>query len=214
MFFLKWLRKEAPPSAEETVTLENEEYLLLDRGSQYLGHATAKDGLDSRNVQLKVNRGSTDKVVAAEIIQVISPRENGPALMGKVIFRRGNNVVLEPLRKLGSEVRRSFRMNMEFDSFLYPRSGGRAALRSVDLSCGGIAFTTPYEFQLHEQTEIVIPVTIVAPLLLDIEILRQIRQEDGQHTYGARFVDLIPEQEAMLTEAVFAAQLASAREKK
>ena len=216
MFILKWLKREPPASPEPIADpgdVTDEELLLLDRGSQYLGHGQSKDSLDSHNVQLKILRGNTDKVVAAEIIQVISPRENGPALMGRVIFRRGNSVVLEPLRKLGSEVRRNFRMNMDFQSFLYPAPTLRARFQCVDLSCGGIAFTTPYEFHPHEVTQVLIPCTIEAPLLLDVEVLREIRQEEELYTYGAKFVDLIHEQEAMLTEAVFAAQLESAREK-
>ncbi len=201
-------------------------HLLMDANSHILAKGELENSLEDANLQIRIVEGQTDSVVNAEVIQVVPPGISTAVMLGRVIFRRGNQVVLEPMRKLGSQVRRHFRMPVNFESLAYPKEGGRWRYRSIDLSCGGIAFYCAAPFEPGEVPELVIPITSEGPLLVDAEILRAdpvqdppagvsaaiagIGQEAGTvRRYAARFPDLIHDQEAMLQEAVFNVQIES-----
>lgn len=186
-------------------------YLLTDSDSHLLAKGDLQNDISEPNLQMKIIEGQTEDVVKAEFIQVLPSDTKIPILMGKVIFRRGNAVVLEPMRKLGEEVRRNFRMPVAFESFLYPYSGGRAAIRSIDLSCGGIAFFSPATIGVGEDTEIVIPITSEGPLIVRCEILRYQPYTGPIRQYAAKFVNLIHDEEALIMEAVFNVQIESIR---
>ena len=107
-------------------------YLLMDRDSHVLGKADLLNDLSEPNLQMKITEGSANRVEEVETVQVVPSDTKVPVLMGKLIMRRGNNIVLEPMRKLGEGVRRNFRMPVAFESFAYFPWGGRAPLRSID----------------------------------------------------------------------------------
>ena len=112
--------------------------LLLDRDSKLLGRGEIETEPEDPNVIVYISGGETDGVVNAEIAQIIPTDHQLPAVIGKVIFRRGNRVTFEPLRRSGEVLRQNFRLQVDFSSFVYPRGGGRAPVRALDLSCGGV----------------------------------------------------------------------------
>ena len=183
--------------------------ILMDRNSHVLAKAEVQGEPNDTNVQVKVMDGLTDKVVQAEIVQLVSPDADKSVILGRVILRRGNLVTLEPLRKLGAAVRKHFRMPVAFESYLYPRSGGRAIMRSIDLSCGGIAFYSAASVGVGDDPEIVIPITLEAPLIMPCQILRVMPYNGPIQQFAAQFVDVIHDQEAMIQEAVFRIQVES-----
>ena len=186
-------------------------YILLDRDSHVLAKGDLQGELTDRNLQMKIVEGTADSVVKAEILQVVSSQSKDPLLMGQVIMRRGNLVVLEPMRALGSQVRRHFRMPVRFSSFLYLEEGGRYAVTSLDLSCGGMAFLTDGVLEIGSIYEVVIPITAESPLIVRCELLRTNSHESGLLFYACRFVDIIDDEEALIQEAVFNVQLESIR---
>ncbi len=165
---------------------------------------------DDPNIQLRIIDGSPDAVVAAQYVQVVSMSNSVPPRLGSVIQRRGNRIVLEPLRPLSEEVRRSLRMPVVFDSFIYyplTELQKRIPIKSNDLSCGGISFFANCYLDIGDQIEVFVPITKVNPLLLTCQILRKRDETDGRTFYAGKFIDIIDEQEALVCEAVFNVQL-------
>lgn len=182
-------------------------YLLLDTSSILLARAELKGPPDDRNMQFQITSGKADDVVAAGVVQAIAPDKDLPLQLGRVILRRGNLVVLEPLRKLGAEVRQNLRMPVDFDTFVFPREGGRIPVRANDLSCGGISFFTRAGFQPEELFHVVIPITDGGPLIVQAGILREASGGGDERLYAAKFVDLIHDEEVLIREAVFSVQI-------
>lgn len=118
-------------------------------------------------------------------------------------------VYLEPVRRLGEDVRKNLRIPVRFVSYLYPVSGrwkGRVPIVSKDLSCGGLAFYAPRSLEVGEMVQVVVPVTS-RPLVLPMRILRSERASDGEYVYAGCFVGMVREEESMVREAVFSIQL-------
>ena len=105
--------------------------------------------------------------------------------------------------------RRNFRVPVQVNSFLYPVDGswkGRRAIETIDLSCGGIAFYSDSGMNIGDVAEVVIPIT-TNPLLLQIKLLRKDEVTAERAWYAAKFVELQPEEDQMICEAVFHVQL-------
>lgn len=183
-------------------------YLLMDQSSVMLAQCVLQNPGDDHNLQMKIAQGLADDVVRAEVVQAVPLDMGLPVYLGRVIFRRGNLVVLEPLQKLGREVRRNLRVPVAFTTYIYPPGGGRAAVLSENISCGGISFQSAYTLRKGDQCEIVIPIT-QEPLLLDCRVLRVTENKDGRNAYATEFVDVINDQETLLRAAVFSVQLNS-----
>lgn len=185
--------------------------LLDSTTSRVLARGSMEGPPDGLNIQLNIIEGNAMDVVNAENVQIIPADEEQPPKLGHVIQRKGDLLVLEPLRELvGNEIRENLRMPVDFETYIYPTDGreGRWTAKGNDLSCGGISFYSNGEFQNGEHVEVVIPITRTAPLLLTCEILRQ-RAENGSTFYAAKFLELLNEQESMVREAVFTVQLRS-----
>ncbi len=194
------------PKASKKGAERGPEYLLLDTSSKLLARGELTSPPDAVNMQVQITGGSADAVVAAETVQAIPVDPKQSARLGRVILRRGNLVVLDPMRDLGTQARENLRMPVEFESFVYPEGGGRALIKADNLSCGGIAFYTTWQFGQREHFEVVIPIVDEGPLLLNAEVLRS--KPMGPLTmYAAKFVDMCPDEEARVREAVFQVQL-------
>ncbi len=190
-------KKKAKPTAP---------YLLMTSDSQLLAKGELTSPPDAINMQLTITEGDVDALVEAGTLQAVPVRDDFPTRLGRVILRRGRQLVLEPLRDLSAAVRQNLRMPVDFDSYVYPSAGGRALIHALDLSCGGVAFSTSRRFEPHEIFEVVIPITEEGPLIVNAEILREISSTPPLK-YASQFVDLIHDQEARLREAVFHVQL-------
>ena len=211
MFLFK--RKNKDKDAKEVQALDIEKnkpcvYVLLNTDSAFLARGEPEGEPGAANLQLRLTAGNTNDVVDAEIVQAVPSDKSLHVVIGRVILRRGNLIVLDPVREAGSEVRQNFRMPVDFDSFAYPLDGGRIAFRAIDLSCGGIAFSSSYPFEVGQRYEVVIPIIDEGPLILMCQVLRT-ASYNASAMYGAKFTDLLNDEESMVREAVFNVQLQS-----
>ena len=104
--------------------------------------------------------------------------------------------------------RRSFRIPVQMDSFVYPIDGswqGRRSVETIDLSCGEIAFYADSGMEMGDMAEIVLPMT-TNPLIVRIKLLRKENVTPERACYAAKFIDLGVEEDQMICEAVFRIQ--------
>ncbi len=184
-------------------------YLLTDSNSRLLGRGRRMDAPGHKNIFIRVFDGNVRAIVDAGVIQIVPQDKSLPPQMTRVVNFRPDAVALEPMRELGSEVRRNFRVPVEFDSFVYRAHGGRGAMRSLDLSCGGVAFRSNLALAVGSVFEVVIPITSEGPLLLTAQTLRVHFEPEGGNFYACKFINMIDDEESMLREAVFAIQIRS-----
>ncbi len=183
-------------------------YSLMDSNSRLIARGTHHE-FESQYLFFTLFEGDVKAVEAAKIIQVVPQDKSLPPQMTRYAGFRNGIVALEPMREVGAAMRKNFRVPVSFESFVYPASRPRSTLRSVDLSCGGIAFHSPCVLATGEVFEIVIPLVSEEPLLVRAEALRG-RTDPGQgNFYACKFVDLIDDEETLLREAVFAIQISS-----
>ena len=191
---------------------EKKEYhFLMDKDSNYIARGTAQKDGDSDDIQFKVIDGSVDEILRLGIVQVVPADKNQSVTMGKATSRRANSVIIEPMRDMGMGVRKNFRMPVDFESFIYPDAGGRHIIKSIDLSCGGVAFYSVANLAAGDEMEVVIPITAEAPVIVRCVVLRVIPFSPPIQKYACQFMDLIQDEEDMIREAVFSVQLAAIR---
>ncbi len=185
--------------------------MLLDRDSHVLAKCERMDQDDDPNPKFRITDGRVNRVEISEVVQAVPPGDPdgaaGEAVIGRVVSRQGNLITLEYLRESGSMLRRHFRVPVAFESYIYQSGGGREAMRSADLSCGGIAFYSGAPLDVGGVTEIVIPVTAPEPLIVSCHVLRAVPVQEAVFKFGARFADLIHDEEAAIQEAVFRIQM-------
>ncbi len=184
-------------------------FLLLDSRNSPLARCRLESPPDSPALQIRVLDNKVSDVMNHEDIQLVSLESNGPALLGRILRRRNDVIVLEKLQSLGLEVRQNLRMPARLTTFIHPITGvwhGRRKVETNDLSCGGLSFFCEEPLENEEQLEIIIPIT-AQPLILRCRILRQ--RPSGRETplYAAQFIDLCDDEEVMVREAVFNVQL-------
>lgn len=188
---------------------EEKIYLLLDSGNAPLARGKLECPIDAPSLQIQVLDGKVDDVVRHEIIQLVGMGANELPRQCRLLRRRNDRIVLEVMAVLDQEIRRNLRVPVKFDSFIYPLTGawkGRQRVRSIDLSCGGIAFYGATGLEDGEEMEVVIPITD-QPLILRCQILRQQELKNGRTFYSAKFVDMCDDEEFMVRKAVFSIQL-------
>lgn len=183
-------------------------YSLMDSNSRLLARGTHHE-FESQYLFFTLTEGDLIDIEQANIIQIVPQDSSRPPQMARYAGFRNGIIALEPMREAGAAIRKNFRVPVAFDSYVYPASGPRSAMRSVDLSCGGIAFHSPHTFAPNEVFEVVIPLVSEEPLLLRAEALRGRPNPGIGNFYACRFVDLIDDEEALLREAVFAIQIKS-----
>ncbi|MEG0780919.1 MAG: PilZ domain-containing protein, partial [Oscillospiraceae bacterium] len=189
--------------------ITEEIYLILDSRYTPLAQAVQEDFPADGQWQIRVLDGKIDNVLAHQIVQLVGARYGSPALLGRIVSHRGDTLVLASLRNLGEEVRENLRIPTQFDSVIYPLTGGWRGQRPVqgaDLSCGGVAFYCAQPLENRERLELVLPVTEL-PLLLKCEILHPRPSLRSMPLYAAKFVDLVEEETALVREAVFGIQI-------
>lgn len=191
---------------------QQEYHFLMDKNSNYLARGSLQSNPDNDNILFKVLNGDIDEILRMEIVQVVPTDKTQSVTMGKAISRRMNVITIEPMRDMGMGVRKNFRMPVDFESFIYPDSGGRYIIKSIDLSCGGIAFYTIAELPAGAEMEVVIPITADAPIIVRCTILRAFPVAPPLHKYACQFVGLIQDEENLIQEAVFNIQLAHIRD--
>ena len=190
-------------------------YLLLSSDHTALAKGTAEGPALRDTLRLKIRDRQAESVAAHQIIIVLSEEPGEAPLQCHLVERSGDTVTLRKMMQLDTEFRRSLRIPVRFDSFIYPVDGsfrGRMELRSIDLSHGGIAFRAAEGLEIGQVAEVVVPVT-TEPLIVRMQILRVQRLSNGEVYYAAKFVDLQEDEENLLCKAVFGIQLEIGREK-
>lgn len=185
-------------------------YVLMDSNSRLCARGYRREAPNGNTLFIALTEGDPAFLARIGILQAIPQDKNLPPQMVRFIGSRERLIALEPMRDLGAAMRKNFRVPVVFDSFVYPARGGRAALRSVDLSCGGIAFRCQMPLSVGETFEVVIPLTAEGPLLLHAQILR-VHLDPNGNVYACKFIDMIDDEETMLREAVFAIQINTTR---
>ena len=179
-------------------------YLLLDSVNNPLARGRL-EGPAGDTLQLMV----MDKVACHDVIVLLSMSGSEPPLQCRIVRQRGDRIALEKIASLDPDLRRNLRVPIKFDTFIYPITGrwrGRRAVRSIDLSCGGVAFYGDDGLEAGERLEMVIPVT-EEPVILRCEILRRQELRNDKLLYAVKFVDMCEDEEVTVREAVFSIQL-------
>lgn len=189
-------------------------YLLLNDEDVPFGRGVLLAAPDSVELRVKLMDGGADEMRERKLITLVGMLQNMPTLQGEVIKISGNTLVLRRVESK-EDVREMLRVDVAFDTLIYPVSGswsGRRKVEFVDLSCGGIAFFCEEMMERGDVIEVVIPVT-VQPLLMRARILRR-WDKDGRLCYAARFIDMCHDEEKLICEAVFSIQLEQHRMKR
>ena len=187
-------------------------YLILDSQGTPLANAVLESPPNSQMLQIRVLNDKVDKVAEHRELQLISMDDGSPNHVGVIVRQRDDKMVIQPTAALGPKAREDLRIQTEFESVMYPVTGrwrGQRTFQAKDLSCGGIAFWSDASLERREIVEMVLAVTD-SPLLVRVQILRELEDESPRPLYAAKFVDLIHDEEALIRKAVFSIQINSA----
>ncbi len=198
-----------------TANQDSSTYLILDSANTPLAHGKMETPPGSKPMRMLVLEAKVDNVMEHGEVNLVGMGSSDLPMRCRVLRQRGDRVLLEKLGTLDGELRRNLRVPVQFDTFLYPLDGawrGRRTARSLDLSCGGIAFLAEDGLELHDRAEIVV-VPTENPVLLRCEVLRKQEREGGPFFYATKFVDMCEDEEVAVREAVFSLQLQSSPRK-
>lgn len=187
-------------------------YLLVGSKEGPLARAELQGSPDAPRLQLRITEGRAGDVEKAELIQAVPMDSKLTMRMGKVVLRRENTVVLEISKDRAHDARKNLRMPVSFESFVYFQGGGRASIRALNLSSGGIAFCCAAPMAVGQVIEVVVPITTEDPAIVQAEVLRIQPGGGEEQVYACKFLDLLPEEEARLREAVFHVQTRRGRD--
>ena len=185
-------------------------YLLLNDENTPIGQCILMTAPDAPQIRARILNGDVDELEAAtlhKLVTLVGTLQTMPTLQGEVVGSAYDDL---KIRRVASkeDVREMLRVDVSFDSLIYPIDGkwkGKRKVEFIDLSCGGIAFFCEEEMQRGDQFEIVIPVT-PKPLVMRCQVLRT-REKNGRLCYAAKFVDMCHDEEKLICEAVFGIQL-------
>ena len=190
----------------------NRTYLILDSQNHALANGELASPSGASPIRLNVLNNKVDDVMRHEVIVLFSTSSEELPIQCRILRQRGDTILVEKIANLDPEIRRNLRVPVKFDTFLYPLPGsawkGRRSAQSIDLSCGGIAFYTDCQLELHEQVELVVTPT-EEPVILRCEILRKQELQNDRFLYATKFVDMCEDEEVVVREAVFSLQLQS-----
>ncbi|MCI8423659.1 MAG: PilZ domain-containing protein [Lawsonibacter sp.] len=188
-------------------------YLLLDSRNTPLANAVLLTLPHIPECRFRVLDDKVSVVMEHESVRMVPMDKASPVLLGRILGCRGDEIRMEKLQRLDSELRQNLRMPTHFQSFIYPimpgvtsNWRGRRAIEANDLSCGGIAFFCDRELKKGERVEVVIPIT-TAPLVLRCKVLRKRPSNRSESLYAAEFVDMCNDEEKLVREAVFSIQV-------
>ena len=185
-------------------------YLLLNDEDVPVARGLLISPPNGAEIRVKVLDDDIDEIediAEHKLVTLVGMLQNMPSLQGEVT---GVSRDVLRLRRVESkeDVRDMLRVNVAFDTLIYPLDGswtGRRKVECIDLSCGGIAFFCDEPMQRGDMLELVIPVT-PQPLLLRCRILRT-WEKDGRPCCAARFISMCHDEEKLICEAVFNIQL-------
>ena len=184
-------------------------YLILDSQGTPLANAILESPPNSEMLQIRVLNDKVEKVAEHRELQLISMDDGAPNHVGVIVRQRDDKMVIQPTAALGPKAREDLRIQTDFESVMYPITGnwiGQRTFQAKDLSCGGIAFWSSIDLDEREIVEMALPVTD-SPLLVKVQVLRELEDDSPRPLYAAKFVDLIHDEEALIRKAVFSIQV-------
>lgn len=187
-------------------------YLILDSQGTPLANAVLESPPNSQMLQIRILNDKVDKVAEHRELQLISMDDGSPNHVGVIVRQRDDKMVIQPTAALGPKAREDLRIQTDFESVMYPATGswiGQRTFQAKDLSCGGIAFWSSISLDDREIVEMALPVTD-SPLLVRVQVLRELDDDSPRPLYAAKFVDLIHDEEALIRKAVFSIQINTA----
>ena len=185
------------------------EYLILASDQMPVAKGIQETMSGKEMLELTVLDHKTETVATHEILYLIGAERGDLPIQCQLLERKGDQIVLKKLMVMNPELRRNLRIPVQFHSFVYPLSGiwkGRKSVRSIDLSCGGIAFYTDRGMEIGETAEVVIP-HAKNPLIVRIKILRKQELKSERTYYAAKFIELLPDEEQWICNKVFSIEL-------
>ena len=187
-------------------------YLILDSQGTPLANAVLESPPNSEMLQIRVLNDKVEKVAEHRELQLIAMDDGAQNHVGVIVRQRDDKMIIQPTAALGPKAREDLRIQTEFESVMYPVTGrwrGQRTFQAKDLSCGGIAFWSGVSLEDREIVEMVLAVTD-SPLLVRVQVLRELEDEATRTLYAAKFVDLIHDEESMIRKAVFSIQVSTA----
>jgi hypothetical protein len=184
-------------------------YWLLDSRYVPIARGLLLSTPNAPNWQLQVLEDKISAVMEHQTIQLVSLSDRSNDLVGRVVRRREDCVILEPILPLGHELRENVRIRTSFSSLIYPLTGawrGQRKITAHDISCGGIAFYCQESLEIDEQLEVVVPITRL-PLILTCQVLRCTPFDQNTKFYASKFLDLCHDEEKLVRASVFNIQV-------
>ncbi|MBQ3497230.1 MAG: PilZ domain-containing protein, partial [Oscillospiraceae bacterium] len=161
---------------------------------------------------VELTSGEAASVLAEETVELVRLGDEMYTIVGRVKGQKGKYILLERIIGRSGDARRSLRVPIDYDTYIYPADGtweGRCLVKCKDLSCGGIAFHLPMELTLGERVDVVVR-TQEEPLVIRGEVLRQLEKKGDMRGYAVCFRDICPDEDALLCKEVFGVQLRAA----
>lgn len=191
-------------------------YLLLNDENAPIAQGVLMTPVDAPQLRVRILNADVDELEAAtshKLVTLVGMLQTMPTLQGEVVGSAYDDLKIRRVASK-SDVREMLRVDVAFDSLIYPVDGkwtGKRKVEFIDLSCGGIAFFCDETMERGDQFEIVIPIT-PQPIIMRCQILRT-REKNGRSCYAAKFVDMCHDEEKLICEAVFGIQLSQQRRK-
>ncbi len=177
-------------------------YMVIDSLERRLGYGTTDDGPTEPVFRLEFSNKDLANVLEHKYVVLEASHNKALVIEGKIIENRGNVVYIKC-----TKLRDNLRVPVSFDSYVYAISEdwkGRAKIKSVDLSCGGMSFICERKLKLDEEIEVTVPISHTV-LVLKMKIIRIF--EKDEKVYAATFYDMVHDEEVLTREAVFNLQL-------
>ncbi|MDR3765427.1 MAG: PilZ domain-containing protein [Butyricicoccus sp.] len=181
---------------------KEKKFMILDDTHEPLASATllSQQGQDRIFELTSTPSCNLEELPAVNVMSINSTEFM--AWRGRVERVRDDRLYFHADERIDSRFRRHLRIGMSFRGYIYPIkiSGPRLPIISKDISCGGIAFYSSVPLAPEQNYEIALPCT-EPPLIVEIEVLRVLSEE--KKLYACEFVDLLPQEEAMIQECIF-----------
>ena len=181
---------------------ENEKFVFLDDNHQTLASAVLL-GQQGQIKSFRLIYAPNCDLQALSSFNVLSVNSSEfMAWRGRIQQIRGDVLDFIAEERIDSRLRRHLRIPMAFRTYIYPLHGHstRLPIISKDISCGGIALYCVTPLKTGAKYEIALPCT-EPPIIVQLEILRVLSKE--KNLYACQFIDLLPQEEAMVQESIF-----------
>lgn len=179
-------------------------FIILDDNHQTIASAVlvAQQGQHKR---FELTSAPTVDLASLPALNILSLNSTDfVAWRGSIERMRDDQLYFLAEEQIDPHLRRHLRITMSFRAFLFPASGElrRHPVICKNISCGGIALYSQLPMRPDQLYQIALPCT-EPPILVNIQVLRQLEDRSGAYLYACQFVDLLPQEEAMIQECIF-----------